>query len=118
MLGTSVAKKHMDRAAWRIGYTVGHPAIVIRCQMRAAHADMTGVEKGGGQMRQPMWVRISIVINIGDNLALSRLQTRIASIAEPAIAGADEPEPIRAHNGHGVIGGAIINNDDLIGWIV
>src|SRR5436190_4179443 len=101
----------MNRAAGRVGDTVRDRPIASGRNVWSSNGRIMRVREGESEVREPVWIRVRIVIDVGDNLAGSRFQTSISGVAQPAIRRADHPEPIFTRYLSGVICRPIVDHN-------
>ena len=80
MLGDGIRKQDVDRAAGRVGDTVGNRAIAGRRQIGAADTGPVGTQIGERQIVGPVRIGVGVVVDIGHDFAARRLVTRVASV--------------------------------------
>ena len=81
-------QQHVDRPAGRMGNAIGYQPVAGRRNVRTAHAREAlpaRVQKSRDEVRQPIRIRISVIIDIGDNFTGSLHQPGIARVAQAAV---------------------------------
>src|SRR5262249_52781668 len=78
VLGDFVRQQHVNRSARRICHAVSDRAIAGRREIGTSNADMLSSQKGSGQISQPVRIRISVVVDVGNDFACGRFHPLIA----------------------------------------
>ena len=112
----AIGKQHVRGAAGRVGDAFGDGP--IRRWRDVGSADrgvrrVHGIQERGRQIMKPMRIRISVVVEVGHDVAVGRLPSGVAGVAESAILSADHPAIILPRDGRGAVGGPVIHDDDF-----
>src|SRR5438128_12419095 len=99
-----VREQHVDWATGCVSNTIGNRAVASGGEVWPANSRVRRTHESGGKVGEPVGVRIGIVVEIGDDFARGRFQTRIARTAQTIVLGADQTEAILLHNLRGGIG--------------
>jgi hypothetical protein len=82
VLCLAISQHHVDGAARRICDAIGDPAIATRRKVRTAYAYKVSVKKCSCEVFQPIWIRIGVIVNVGEDFASCLEEPDIASVAE------------------------------------
>src|SRR5688572_11868990 len=65
-----------------------------------------------------MWVRVRVIVDVGDDLTSRGLEARVARAAKPTVGSPDEAKPVVLGSGDHAAGRAIVDDDHLVIRIV
>jgi hypothetical protein len=89
MFGLAVRKEHVHRPAGRVGNTGGNLTVAGRGDVRSTHTYKVRIHESGGQVVEPLRIRIGIVVNVSHYLARGRFRAGITRAAQAAVFGVD-----------------------------
>src|SRR5919109_57449 len=75
MLGFRIGKEHMSGPARRSRHTARSVSVVQARDVWPAHTRVISFEKGRSQIAQPIRIRASVVVNVGNDFAAGGLPT-------------------------------------------
>ena len=82
-----------------------------RRDVRTADADVVVAKERCCQIPQPVRIRISVIVHVGDDLSGGRLQSGIASATQARIRRSNQAERILRGDVSAMIGRAIVHNN-------
>ena len=93
----------MNRTSGGIGYAIGDGAVAERRDVKTADPGVLCSHESRCQIGQPVRIWVRIIIDIGDNVPDSGLQTYVARSGEASILSADKMNLMLFHYEAGVI---------------
>ena len=117
VLGGAVVDHHVGRPAGGEADAIGHPAALVGDQVRPAHADVLGADHVQGQVVEPVLIGFAVGVGVDDDLALGGVHADVAGEGQAHVLLGDDAQRRPAfellEDRLRVVGGAIIDEDDL-----
>ena len=114
VLGDRVGQQHMVRVARHFADAGRFLAVVLWGEVGAADTGERGGGEGMRQVMQPMGVGVGVVVYVGDDLAGCGTHAGVAGSAESFLLEADDLYVVASGDVTGGIGGAVVDDDDLV----
>ncbi len=118
VLGDGVADEHVVRSARCQRHEVRHLAVAGRRQVRPACPIDAVLHVRPGDVAQPVRVGIGVVVDVGGDLAGRLAHALVAGSRQALVLLAREPDVVARGDGRGVVGRAIVDDDDLVVGVV
>src|SRR5215218_5274718 len=111
MFSLGIIQEYVYRAAGRVGNTISYCRGGRRRDIRPAYCRKTGREKSRGKVAQPVRIRSSVIISVGNYLPVCREQPGIAGAAQPAVGRSYHAKPVFSRDIGGSVGRTVINQN-------
>ena len=80
MFGDLVRQENVNRTTRRVSYSLRDQTIPWRGNIGSTDSGMVRVDESGCKIFEPVWIRIGVIINVGDNLTRCGLHAEIAGV--------------------------------------